>query len=783
MGFPLLVLYFLYRGVRDRRYFHRFKERLGSAPTSFKRTVPGAIWLHAVSVGEIVSSVRLVDELRSANPTIPIYVSTTTLTGREIAEQKLEGKADGIFYSPIDYAFAIRRVLRRICPAVVVILETEIWPQLYREIAGAGCGLLIVNGRISDRALPRYQRFRWLFRAVLSRPDTIYVQSETDRTRYIDIGAPVDKVTVLGNLKFDAAPTQPAPPEAVSQFLTRIQARPIWVAASLMPAADSLDIDETDVVFSAFEELALKYPLQLLIVAPRKPERFQIAADKLRSRGISYVRRSELRADSVVRLPGVLLLDTIGELASIFQLADVVFMGGTLARRGGHNILEPAFAAKPIIIGPHMENFAAVAAEFRAEGAVLEIDGPEGMTAAVESLFSDRSRCIELGRRAEHIADRNRGVTAKAAAAIIAAQDAAVPSWNRRRLMAGPLNLLAAIWTAAGRSKQARDSERARLLPVPVVSIGGISMGGTGKTPCADLIARRIRPENLQPAILTRGYRRRSLADVIVLKAGENAPVWKTGDEAQILLRSGVAHIAIGSDRWTAAQTLLRHLPANLFILDDGFQHRRLQRDMDIVLIDALDPFGGGAVFPKGRLREPLTALNRADVFIITRAQTGRAYRGIRQQLATENPTAPIFTASIAPKGWIHAKTLHERPEVPGNVAAFCGLGNPDSFWATLRTLGIAPVFSWAFSDHHVYKPKDLRRLADHARLHGAKTLLTTQKDAMNLPANFARLIAPLELYWLDIEMQIEGENQFLAAIVSIARASRASQPVSPSQV
>ncbi len=739
--------------------------------------------MHAVSVGEIVSSVRLVDELRTANPTVPIYVSTTTLAGRAIAEQKLAARVDAIFFAPIDYAFAIRRVLRRISPAVVVILETEIWPQLYREVAGAGCSLLIVNGRISDRALPRYRRFAWVFRNVLCYPGRIFVQSETDRARYVEAGAPPDKVAIMGNLKYDAAPTQPSPPAAIQEFLTRTQGRPVWVAASIMPGADSFDVDESDIVFSAFEELVLSFPLQLLIIAPRKPERFQITADKLRSRGISFVRRSELQPDSVLQLPGVLLLDTIGELASVFQLADVVFMGGTLVRRGGHNILEPAFAAKPIIIGPHMENFAAVAAEFKAERAVVEIRGATELTSALNSLLSNRKRCDELGRRAEQVANRNRGVTARAADAILAAQDAAIPSWTRRRLLAGPLKILAAIWRRGSRSKQTRDSERARSLPVPVVSIGGIAMGGTGKTPLTDLIARRLHNQNLQPAILTRGYRRRSLADIIVLQAGEKAPVWKTGDEPQILLRSAAAHIAIGSDRWLAAQTLLRHSAADVFILDDGFQHRRLNRDMDIVLIDALDPFAGGDVFPRGRLREPLSALSRASVFVITRAQPGRAYRGIRERLKAENPEAPIFTASIAPKGWVHAKTLQEASEVPGVVAAFCGIGNPDSFWATLRTLEIPPVYSWAFSDHHVYKPKDLRRLAAHARLHGAKSLLTTQKDAMNLPANFARLIAPLELYWLDIEMKIEDEDQFLAAIVSIARRSRTSRPVSPSQV
>src|SRR5271165_4975848 len=170
-GLPLLVLYFLYRGCRDARYFQRFEERLGNLPDSFERTPPGSIWLHAVSVGEVISAVRLIEELRQLNPHIPVFLSTTTLAGRSVAQQRAAGLTDGIFFAPIDYPFAIRRVLRSIRPAVVVILETEIWPSLYRETKRCGCGLIVLNGRISDRAFPRYRRMRWIFAPVLHLPD------------------------------------------------------------------------------------------------------------------------------------------------------------------------------------------------------------------------------------------------------------------------------------------------------------------------------------------------------------------------------------------------------------------------------------------------------------------------------------------------------------------------------------------------------------------------------------------------------------------------------------
>jgi tetraacyldisaccharide 4'-kinase len=765
VAFPLLVFYFLYRCVRDRRYWRGFPERLGGRPTSFPATVPGAIWLHAVSVGEVVSAVGLLQELRARSPGTPLYVSVGTVAGRGIAEEKLAAVADGVFYAPIDYAWAVRRVLRRIRPAVLVILETEIWPMLYREAKRAGCALLVVNGRISDRAFPRYRRFRFFFRQVLRCPDAIFVQSEQDRARYLKAGAPPDKVEVLGNLKYDAAPLRDYPPKQVTDLLEKLRPVTVWIAASTMPGADSADLDEDDAVIASFQELARTHAGLLLILVPRKPERFDAAEQKLRAAGVPYLRRSQITADVPLSLPGVLLLDSIGELASLFPLAGVVFVGGSLARRGGHNVLEPAACGRPIIVGPHMENFGAIAAEFREHGALLEIAAAGQLAAAVSRLIEDPKLCEDLGARASQLAARHRGATNRAVDQILKWRDLAPPSRNVPGVFRPLLWLLSQLWTVASQWMLRRRAAHARRLDTPVVSVGGIGMGGSGKTPMVNYLAEKMSERGRHPAILTRGYRRRSIETSILIEAGEDAPVSVTGDEAQIFVHSGYAHAGIGANRWATGRLLEKEYQPGVFLLDDGFQHVRLARDLDIVLIDALDPFSGEAVFPLGRLREPCGALSRADAFVITRAAPGQNYQGIRNRLQAINPRAPIFRAAVQPGHWIDEKTQQPGHPPEGPKAAFYGLAHPDAFCVKLESMGVQTGFTWVvkkFNDHHSYKCHELQRLAAQARMHGSNVLLTTEKDAMNLPERAAEILldASVDLYWLQIGLHLEPDDE-----------------------
>jgi 3-deoxy-D-manno-octulosonic-acid transferase len=730
------------------------QERLGALPASVQTTGAGAIWLHAVSVGEVLSAVELIRGLKALRPHLEVLVSTTTLAGRDTAEQRLAGLADGVFFAPLDYRSTVRRVLRRLRPALVAVLETEIWPNLYRESKRAGASLLIVNGRISDRALPRYRLWRGLFRYVLQWPDAILTQSAEDRRRFVVAGANERIVRVAGNLKYDFTPPPAVAPEIAALF-ERVKPDAIWIAASTTAPVEAGDPDEDEVVIEAFQRLSKQRGGLLLVLAPRRPERFPVVAEKLRQSGAAFIRRSD--PGRGLSLPGVLLLDSIGELAPLFERATVVFMGGTLARRGGHNILEPAYFGKPVIVGPHMENFAAIIAEFSAAGAVAQVDGAAALAGAVEALLNDPPRRDEIGGKARDLAAAKRGVAGRVVQDLLAAAGDAVPNPPRTLAARCTLGPLSWIWRAGHRVNMARTKPLA--LSTKVVSVGALNMGGAGKSPLVAHLAARLAEAGRNPAILTRGYCRES-SETVIVRRGDPAPADLTGDEAQIFVRQGTTHVGVGSNRYETGRRMERELKPDVFLLDDGFQHFRLKRDEDIVLIDALDPLGGG-LFPLGRRREPLESLARATAVVIARAEGGTA--GIEGMIRRYNARAPIFRSRVIPRGWVDAASGAECTPSFRRVAAFCGLGSPRSFWNTLAGLDLQVSYRKAFSDHHRYQAAELRELARSAA--GADALVTTEKDAMNLPANIAETVAPLNVYYLRIGVEIENEAELMQRV------------------
>lgn len=740
--------------MRRPGYGRTIPERFGFLAHLPVATRPASVWLHAISVGEVNSAAELIRRLRPALPGVPLFVSTGTLAGRELAEARLKSLADGLFFAPFDYVWCVRRVQRAVQPGLVIVLETEIWPNLWRETKKSGAGLLVVNGRISDQAFPKYRQLKWAFGAVLSQPDLILTQTEHNVGRYQALGGDPE-VRYGGNLKYDIRPGE-CPP-GLRDWIGRLGASFIWIAASTMPPVREGDVDEDAVVLDAFEALARRHPGLLMIHVPRRPERFDAVAEELRRRGIRCVRRS--RMDGPLDLPGVLLLDSIGDLAGLFELAGAVFMGGTLADRGGHNILEPAIWGKPVISGPNLQNFAEIAAEFRAAGALVEIASPGDLRGAVERMILDPAARAQIGGRGREVAQRRSGAVDTAVQEAVRLYSQSIPVAPVPVLARLALTPLSWIWTLGGWAKGWWAARNAGKLPAPVVSVGGITMGGAGKTPVAIAVARLLRASGAQPAFLTRGYRRKS-SGVLVLAAGAEAAPAATGDEAQLLLRSGLGPVGICGDRGAAGLAVWEQFRPDVFILDDGFQHRGVSRDADLLVIDVLSPFGGAGVFPLGRLREPKEALRRASAFILARTQAGRHYPAIEAELRRWNPDAPVFRSRLVPSGWTSLSTGDSHPPdlLTGKPAfAFCGLGNPASFYQTLGELGVKLAGSREFPDHHRYERQEIDQILANAAELGA-TPVTTAKDAVNIPDQ-ARVL------FLDVEVQFDQPDELRAFI------------------
>jgi 3-deoxy-D-manno-octulosonic-acid transferase len=379
--------------LRFRKYLPTLKDRLGYPKIPQLRR---SVWIHAVSVGEVKSVQGLIEKLRPAHPGQPIVVSTNTPAGQELA-RSTAGLADHVIYFPLDLPGALKRTLDLVNPELVLIAETEIWPNFLRECRKRNIRVVMVNGRISDRSFPRYLFARRWLKRVLDDYTLLGMQTETDRERIQSIGADGRKVTVFGNLKYDASRSEKTLAPDFSDLLARLPS--LWIAASTMP-------EEEEQVLDAFARLRPRHPNLTLLIAPRHPERFDVVEQLVRSRGFSCARRSRMEHGT-----DVLLLDTIGELASVFEHASVVFMGGTLVPRGGHNILEPAAAAKPIIFGPHMENFREIRSLFLQANAAVEVrDGAELVT-AVDKLLSDSQGAAALGEKARHVVEQNTGAT------------------------------------------------------------------------------------------------------------------------------------------------------------------------------------------------------------------------------------------------------------------------------------------------------------------------------------------------------------------------------------
>ncbi len=405
--------WWLFRMASTQKYREGLRERLGLIRPELIRLSRGrpVIWIHAVSVGEVLAVSRLVKTLDAELPGYFIAVSTTTRTGQALARERFG--AERVFYCPLDLPWAVRAYLQALRPRLFVLAETEFWPNLLSGCFRRGISVVVVNARVSDRSWPRYRRLRRLWRPFLSRLSRVLAQSQTDVERLMAIGCQPQRVMVAGNLKFDVRIAE----EADATRLLKAVAGGL----RLVVAGSTLDGEETTLL-EAWPRLLEAEPQLAMVLAPRHPERFGVVAALLDKSGVAWVRRSDWRTqlEGTIRplCPGtIVLLDTIGELASVYSLASVAFVGGSLIPAGGHNPLEPAQFGVPIVMGPHYANFCAITEDLLAHQAI-RIAAREELATVLIELLQDQSAAQAMGSRARQVFSSQAGATERCVEAL-----------------------------------------------------------------------------------------------------------------------------------------------------------------------------------------------------------------------------------------------------------------------------------------------------------------------------------------------------------------------------
>ena len=409
LGLLVLIPHFLFQALAHGKYIAGLRQRLGSVPPVNGKPV---IWLHCVSVGETQAARPLAQRLKQQFPHHALVVSTITRTGQNLAQDVFRNHAASVFYFPFDWRWSVRRALKTINPEAVLIMETELWPNFLRECKARQIPVALVNGRISRQSFRRYKLITFFLRRVLSSLSMAVMQSEPDAERLGVLGMPEERLFTAGNLKFDAevAGGLTGKTEEIRTRFGLDSRAPLILAASTHSS-------EEEIILDSIKQVSKTTPVRLMI-APRHPERFKEVASVIEKSGLSWSRRTDQPKPSD-RDATVILLDTIGELPATYQLAQIVFVGGSIIDKGGHNVLEPAASGTAIVTGAHTHNFHAIVALMNEANALVQLPPLEGCPAADEiahvfaKLLADPSERAELGRRAKQLVTDNQGATDK----------------------------------------------------------------------------------------------------------------------------------------------------------------------------------------------------------------------------------------------------------------------------------------------------------------------------------------------------------------------------------
>jgi 3-deoxy-D-manno-octulosonic-acid transferase len=399
LAFALSAPFYLWKGRGDGKYLKTLRERFGRLPAGVAGETP-SVWIHAVSVGEVLAARTLIEPLKRRFPGRRVIVSTTTMTGNQVARASLKGH-DALFFTPFDFPGPSRAALEATRAELLLLVETELWPNLIRQARRRGTRVALVNGRISPRSFPRYRAIRAFLRPVLAQVDLFLMQGAPHAERIRAMGADPARVSVPGNLKFDALDVPPPGPE-LAAFFGAAAGRPLIVAGSTVEGEEAP-------VLHAYARLRAAFPTLALAIAPRHPERFDAVPPIAESLGLRCRRRSAAFDPRPLADAEVLLLDSLGELASAYSYATVAFVGGSLVERGGHNVLEAAAWSRAVVVGPHMENFQEIADEFLRAQALVQVQDVDGLAIQLERLLKDEPARRVLGERAAALVETNRG--------------------------------------------------------------------------------------------------------------------------------------------------------------------------------------------------------------------------------------------------------------------------------------------------------------------------------------------------------------------------------------
>ena len=807
----LIIPVFMVRAVREKGFVERIKQSLGFFPPHALDKVANkdCIWVHAASVGEIVATSPLIKEFRREFPTSPILVSVVTTSGYEMANRIIKD-ADAIIYFPLDLPWLAGHVLKRIRPRVYLPVETELWPNFLKTARELHVPVMMVNGRISDKSVKQYKHLHSLLHDMIGTVKQFAMQSPIDADYIKRLGAPPELVIVTGNTKFDQTYTDVSPEEK-ERILTEMCLKNndgIFLAGSSHRG-------EEEPVLEAFQAVRKNHPNARLVIAPRELLRTTEVVHLCKKAGFDTATRTGLQKEPRAEgnEPDIVILDTIGELGKVYSIGDVVYVGGSLVPHGGHNILEPAAHGKAIIVGHHMFNFKDTYALFKNRNACITVKNGKQLAEAVAKLFDDPAHRHRMEEETRAIVQENKGASRKSAIILRDMLDKfenAPENLHHVRstqkianlqtyfidlvhskevhgaflhLILGILYIFSLIYASLVNLKlwgySAGILKRKRL-GCFVISLGNVTVGGTGKTPTAQRLASDIRDMGYRVVILNRGYRAKWHGDVGVVSDGRqlHMEAAEAGDEAYMLAKHlPNVPVLIGAERAVTGQYAIDHFGAEVAILDDGYQHWQLERDMDILLVDAVNVFGNGYILPRGTLREPISHIRRADVCLLTKvdqaAAGSREY--INETVKKYNDHAAIVESIHQPRcfmplyDWymnIGGEGIDVREMAGKRIVAVSAIGNPASFEQTLSDIGASIIESLRYPDHHDYTAQEMRDVLEQAEAKGAEAIVITEKDAVKIPAEVVKEHWPIPVYVICVEVTFQaGREEFLATL------------------